>query len=121
MRKLLTLLVATLVITTIFTAPVQAAGGRGKKAVDVCWMSGGTEVKAKFQMTSSGIVHEFRYEPNDVHGVFKPVSRFPNEPDEGEWFLWTAHAYMPCEGETDMVTDFLEAGMQYWVQLEVQY
>ena len=120
MRKLLTLFVITIALVSLSAMPAEAAGGQGTKAVDVCWMQGETEIKATFQELPNGIVQEFRYEPNNMHGVFMPKSEFPSEPDEGDWRSWTARYYEPCDGETDLVTDFLPAGTEYWVQLELQ-
>lgn len=121
MRRRLTLLGVALAVASVLAVPVLAAGGEGTQAVDVCWMQGNTEVRAKFVTTRSGIVQQFRYEPDDRHGVFMPKEKFPNEPDEGDWFSWTAHSYAPCDPGTEYeVMDLLVPGTQYWVQLEVQ-
>ena len=122
MRRRLTLLGVTLAIASLLAVPVLARGGNGNKAVDVCWIRPGTniEVKANFQTTASGIVQQFRYEPEHKHGVFKPAAQF-SEPDEGDWRLWQARNYAPCDPDADYkITDFLKPGTYYWVQLELQ-
>ena len=123
MRRLIKLLVATLLIASVFTVPVLADGGQGTNAVDVCWMQGTTEYRATFTVLPNGIVQQFRYEPTDMHGVFKPAESF-DEPDEGSYRLWLAHDYDPCEGSAETeytIADVLNIGEYYWVQLEPQY
>ncbi|MFW6126125.1 MAG: hypothetical protein ACOC58_03380 [Chloroflexota bacterium] len=78
-------------------------------------------MRARFVTTSSGIVHQFQYEPEGKHGVFKPVAELPNEPDEGGWFLWEARNYTPCDANAEYkITDFLSPDTYWWVQLEDQ-
>ena len=122
MRKRLTLLGVALAIASLLAVPVLARGGNGNKAVDVCWIrpSTGEQVRANFQVTPSGIVQQFRYTPEHKHGVFKPAAQF-SEPDEGDWRLWRAHYYKPCDPDAEyQITDFLVPGTQYWVQLKLQ-
>lgn len=122
MRKRLPYLAVVLVIPPLAAAPVLAYGGNGTNAVAVSWKRNpSTEVWANFQVTRSGIVHEFRYAPEHVHGVFKPKTKFPTEPDERDWFSWTAHNYGSCDPATEYsIMDFLEPGTDYWVKLESQ-
>jgi hypothetical protein len=113
---------AVLVWVLVLAVPALARGGNGGNAVDVCWKrNAATEVWARFQTTGSGIVHEVRYAPEQVHGEFKPKAEFPTEPDEEGWRSWTAHYYAPCDPGTEyQVTDFLVPGTEYWVKLELQ-
>ena len=118
----------------VIAVPVVAKGG-SSKGTDV-WFKyapdGGTRYQGIYQgifqgifyTTGSGIVHQRRYEPNDLHLVFKPVANFPNPPDEGGWFLWPYHATAyyedPSWPDEGNLGDFFTDGAQYWVEITTQ-
>ena len=125
MKRLLTICaVATLVVAMLLSAtPLLAAGGSAG-GVDIWFYQDGdptTLSKAIFSKTSSGIIHQWRYEPQDLHLVFKPASKFP-EPDEGNYFYWRFNASRYTETDTNpgSLSDFFTDGAYYWVEITYQ-
>jgi len=125
MKRLLTICaVATLVAAMLLVAtPLLAAGGSAKGA-DIWFYQDGnpaTLCKAIFSKTASGIIHQWRYEPQDIHLLFKPASKFP-EPDEGNYFYWQFNASRYTETDTNpgSLSDFFTDGAWYWVEITYQ-
>ena len=118
MKRLFKLATITLLFIAL-AVPALAKGGngKGKESHDVCWMQGTAKVKAKFIKTSSGLVQQFRYSPDDKHLIFKPMTKF-DEPDEGNWFAWRYYEQYgecdPLEGGT--LNDVFDLE-RYWVQI----
>jgi hypothetical protein len=119
--KLMTALLLTSVLTATI-APVVAKGG--SKGKDVWWYKnvepGMGTWKAIIYKTKGGVVHEWRYEwkgePVDVHLVYKPVEKFPNQPHGKNWVRWTFDdRYEDLLGDEADLTDFLTKYNDYWV------
>lgn len=121
MRKV-TLALLAVAVVLVGTATLALAGGGSAKGVDVCWTNlSGTESRAVFLVTGSGIVQEWRYQPQDVHVVFKPADRFPVQEDD--WTYWNAVNYADCSPATataDKVGDFLPPGTHWWYRQNSQ-
>jgi len=103
--------------------PLLAAGGSAGGA-DIWFYEYGdptTLSKAIFSETGSGIIHQWRYEPQDRHLVFKPVSKFP-APDEGNYFYWRfiASRYTEIDPNPGSLSDFFTDGAWYWVEITHQ-
>lgn len=125
MKRLLTICaVATLVVAMLLSAtPLLAVGGSAGGA-DIWFYQDGdpdTLSKAIFSGTASGIIHQWRYEPQDLHLVFKPALKFP-EPDEGNYFHWQfiASTYTETDDNLGELSDFFTDGAYYWVEITHQ-
>lgn len=117
--------VGALLLGTLLVIPSALGEGGSAKGTEVWWYEGsqgsGPLIKAIFRITGSGIVHEWRYEPDDRALVFKPVDKFP-EPGEGDYHLWTygpAH-YTIAPGSPGDLSNFFTPGAQYWLQITMQ-
>lgn len=125
MRKLVTIsAIATLVVAMLLVAtPLLAKGGSAKGADIWVYQDGKPEtlIKAIYSKTRSGIIHQWRYEPVDLHLLFKPASKF-SEPDEGGYFYWrfTASIYTETDTNPGQLADFFTDGAYYWVKIEAQ-
>jgi hypothetical protein len=119
-KYIIGVLTGIMIITLMFisTIAVQGKGGGGEKSLNVCWMQGSTEVKAFFKITNSGLIQQFRYEPDDKHLIFKPKGKF-NDPMEAGWFSWnyTEGKYNTCvEWDGASLDEVLSPGA-YWVKI----
>lgn len=122
-KSVLVLLVVVAVLAA--ASSIAWAKGGSAKGDDVCWMMKHQGVVkehwAIFYETGSGIVHEWRYEPNEPHLIFKPLTKFKNKPQGPGWFHWPAPLYRKCKDPTDKsVEDFLPKGDEYWVLITGQ-
>ena len=121
-KSLLVLFVVALLVMSTATL-VLAKGGQGNNAMNVCWLRNlETEVWANFVVTGSGIVQQFRYAPEDRHLIFKPTSKFPNEPKGEGWNDFTFRGqYDSCDPATEYsLEDVFELGESYWVKITDQ-
>ncbi len=126
MRKvILVSAIGAFLLATLLVAPSALGKGGSAKGTEVWWYEGslgaGPLIKAVLRTTGSGIVHEWRYQPDDRALVFKPVEKFP-EPDEGDYFLWT---YIPAQyaiapDSPGQLSDIFTPGAQYWAQITMQ-
>lgn len=112
------------VIIAALAVPALAKGGSSKGS-DIWWYDSGepgTLFKAIYKKTGSGIIHQWRYLPENLHLIFKPVSKFPNTPDEGGYFLWTFHELIYTEEDDNpgSLSDFFRDGADYWVKITTQ-
>lgn len=122
MKKVLfPMLAVVLTLSLVLMATPALAKGGSSKGTDVWFQLGSQTYKNIFYTTGSGIVHEWRYEPNDLHLVFKPLSKFPNQPD-GFWGPWSYNIppYQELDDDDGNLADFLTPGDQYWVQITIQ-
>ena len=113
-RMIAAVIVALFVAGLFFAVPVAA---KGAEKVDVTWVHGGITYKAIFLTTGSGIIHQFRYMPNELHVVYKPVDKFPNMP-RGEG--WTGPH--PKSGLTGgyAVLEAIFTAAEYWAHVNYQ-
>jgi len=106
------LLAALLVVSS-------AIGHGGAKGREVWWYEGGGPlIKATFRTAGSGIVQEWRYEPEARQLVFTPADRFP-EPDKGDYSLWTfsPDQYTIDQESPATLNEFFVEGTRYWLQI----
>jgi hypothetical protein len=97
----------------------SAIGHGGAKGTEVWWYEGnGPLLKASFRTTGSGIVQEWRYEPEGCRLVFTPADRFP-APNKGDYSLWTfsPDQYAIDQASPAALSDFFAEGTQYWLQI----
>jgi hypothetical protein len=123
--KPLTILLTVILLTSFLTVTIAPAFGKGSsKGKDVWWYKnvepGMGTWKAIIYRTRGGIVHEWRYElngePVDVHLVYKPVEKFPNQPHGKNWVHWTFDdRYEDLPGDEADLTDFFTKYDDYWV------
>jgi len=124
MKKWLVPLVLAMVTMSLIVSPVLAKGGCAKGTTIWFYQDGNSTVvyKGVYFNTASGIVHQWRYSPNDLHLVFKPASAFP-EPDPGDgYFYWkfVASRYTEVDTFPGSLSDFYTDGAYYWVKITVQ-
>ena len=126
MKKLTVLVLMAL----LFLAVGGALAGGGPNGTYVHFEQGGTyDCHTYWRMTGSGLVHEWRSNPEcaayggttALHLVFKPLSRFtaPDCDDEGLLgvSLWTANLgyYIDYTDDEANLDDFITDGNEYWV------
>ncbi len=127
-RRILVGVVGALLLGTLLVVPSALGNGGSAKGTEVWWHEGrndsGPLIKAIFQTTASGIVHEWRYEPENLQLIFKPADKFP-KPEEGDYVPWT---YKPAvywidenspAGDLTLKAFFVE-GALYWLQITEQ-
>lgn len=125
MKMLVTIsAIATLVVAMLLVATPLLAKGGSAKGADIWFYQGGdpgTVFKGIYSKTGSGIIHQWRYEPVDLHLLFKPASKF-SKPDEGGYFYWqfTASIYTETDLNPGELADFFTDGAYYWVKIETQ-
>ncbi len=96
--------------------------GSGAKGTEVWWYEGGGPlIKAVFRTTDNGVVHEWRYEPENLKLVFLPADRF-SAPAKGDYSPWTFSpgSYTICKDSPGALSDFFAEGTQYWLQITGQ-
>ena len=124
--KSLRFLLTILILTSILAATISLvhADKGSSKGRDVWWYkntgSGEGVWKAIIYETKSGIIHEWRYEwrgePIDVHLIYKPVAKFPNQPQGKNWIPWTFDdRYDDLPGDEADLTDYFTRYAMYWV------
>ncbi len=118
--------VGALLLGTLLVIPSALGKGGSAKGTEVWWYEGalgaGPVHKAIFRTTGSGIVHEWRYAPDDRALLFKPVEKF-SEPDEGEdYILWTYNPgqYTIAPGSPGQLNDIYTPWAQYWLIITIQ-
>jgi hypothetical protein len=126
MRKaILVCALAAVLFGTLLVIPSALGKGGSAKGTEVWWYEGSLGVgplhKAVFQTTGSGIVHEWRYEPDDRALVFKPAGKFP-EPDEGDYIPWTFNPglYTIAPDSPGDLSDFFTVWAPYWLKVTMQ-
>ncbi len=125
--KKATIALLVLGILVMSFSVVMAKGG--KRGMHVCWEQSDGEQNAYFKITGSGIIQQWRYDPSDLHLVFKPKDKFPNPPDEGSWSSWTWKGsegeygqYDPCNPSSDLTLEnvFGNQNRDFWVEITYQ-
>lgn len=114
--------VGALLVGMLLVIPSVRGKGGGANGTEVWWYEPHSElIKAVFWTTGSGIIHEWRYEPDDRALVFKPLAKFP-EPGEGDYQLWTfdPSKYTIAPGSPGQLADFFTPGVQCWLQITMQ-
>ena len=87
------------------------AKGAGAKGQDITWQLGSTTYKGIFLVTGSGLVHQWRYMPNQQHYMYKPLSMFPNDPGDD----WTGpYPGSGINGGIPALEAIFPDTMQYW-------
>ena len=124
MKKMVVVLLIGLLMVAALAVPALAKGGSSQGS-DIWVYQGedpGTLIKAIYKQTGSGIIHQWRYYPVDLHFVFKPASKFPSAPDEGGYFYWrfTASQYTETDSNPGSLSDYFTDGAYYWVKITVQ-
>lgn len=112
------------VILAALAVPALAKGGSSKGS-DIWWYDSGdpgTLFKAIYKKTGSGIIHQRRYLPENLHLIFKPESKFPNTPDEGGYFSWTFDESICTDADDSpgSLSDFFTHDTDYWVKIITQ-
>jgi hypothetical protein len=125
MRKaIIVCAVGALLLGTLLVIPSALGKGDSAKRAEVWWYEAGSTSlhKAIFQTTGSGIVHEWRYEPEHLTMVFKPANKF-REPDEGDYTDWTYDwwLYTPVDSPSHKTLDgFFTRDAHYWCEITMQ-
>ena len=120
--------VGALLLGTVMLIPSALGKGGSAKGIEIWWHEGrnanGPLIKAIFRTTGSGIIHEWRYEPDDLALVFKPADRFA-APDDGNYAPWTYNPqvyWIDADSPAGDLTlgAFFAEGAQYWLKITEQ-
>lgn len=116
--------VGALLLGTLWAIPSARGKGGSAKGTEIWWYeSSGPVHKAIFSTTGSGIVHEWRYEPQNLSLIFKPTWKFP-QPDEAGYSLWTYHPHWyriaPDSPSKKTLDDIFVQYGDYWLHVTTQ-
>jgi hypothetical protein len=118
-------LIALLVVLALAaSASVVWAEGGSANGSDIWVYQDGnpaTLVKSIYYRNSSGIIHQWRCYPVDLHLIFKPADSF-SRPDEGNYFYWRYdHSrYTEIDANPGELLDYYVDGAYYWVEINPQ-
>lgn len=103
---------------------ISSATGSGDsaKGTEVWWYEGGGPlIKATFRTADTGVVQEWRHEPENLKLIFKPADKFP-APVDGDYSSWTfsPNYYTIDKQSPAALSDVFAEGAQYWLQVAAQ-
>ena len=76
-RVILACAIGALLLGALLAISSTLGRGGSAKGTEVWWYEGsGPLIKATFRTTRSGIVNEWRHEPEDLKLIFKPADKF---------------------------------------------
>ena len=123
MKKAAVGMLIGLLMMALLVVPALTEGGSAKGTF-VKFFTESTLIESIIYKTRSGIIHMWISVPDDMHAVFKPLSKFPNPPGPEYWtepWEYEPALYIEQVDDDGDLSDFFNVfPEQYWVMMVLQ-